>query len=227
MSERRAVRPHALGVLPLIGRDAERATLTRVLDDAERGTSSTIFLAGEGGIGKTRLAESVLQEATARGWSTAVGRAYPVETGVPYAVFADALLPLLKVLDRGALAVLSRGGEAELARLFPALELRSDARTPPAGATSDIKARLLWNFSQFLGRFAAKRPLLIALENLQWADASSLELLHFTARQRLAAGLSAVAAFENLLDRSVIAGLTPTPLLGDPRIWRVGLRWQR
>src|SRR5689334_15039443 len=55
MSERRAVRPHALGVLPLVGRDAERATLARALDDAERGTSSTIFLAGEGGIGKTRL----------------------------------------------------------------------------------------------------------------------------------------------------------------------------
>jgi hypothetical protein len=36
-----------------------------------------------------------------------------------------------------------------------------------------------------------------------------------------------VASIENLLDRSVIAGLTPTPLLGDPRIWRVGLRWQR
>src|SRR3982750_3131961 len=130
MSERRTVRPHPLGVLPLIGRDAERATLGRLLDDAERGTSSTIFLAGEGGIGKTRLAESVLQEATARGWSTAVGRAYPVGTGGPSAVFADALLPLLKVLDRGALAVLSRGGEAELARLFPALDLRSDARTP-------------------------------------------------------------------------------------------------
>jgi DNA-binding CsgD family transcriptional regulator len=177
------VRSPALGIVPLIGREAERATLTRALDDAERGTSSTIFLAGEGGIGKTRLAESILEDATARGWSTAVGRAYPVETGVPYAVFADALLPVLKMLDRGTLAVLTRGGEAELARLFPALDLRADTRVATAGAASDIKARLLWNFSQFLGRFAAKRPLLITLENLQWADASSLELLHFTARQ--------------------------------------------
>ncbi len=172
-----------VGLLPLTGRDVERAVLVRALDAAERGTSSTIFLAGEGGIGKTRLAESVVEEATSRGWSTAVGRAYPVETGVPYAVFADALLPVLKALDRGTLTVLSRGGEAELARLFPALDLHSETRAQANGAASDTKARLLWNFSQFLGRFAAKRPLLIALENLQWADASSLELLHFTARQ--------------------------------------------
>jgi DNA-binding CsgD family transcriptional regulator len=215
MSERRAVRPHALGVLPLIGRDAERATLTRVLDDADRGTSSTIFLAGEGGIGKTRLAESVLQEATARGWSTAVGRAYPVETGVPYAVFADALLPLLKVLDRGALAVLSRGGEAELARLFPALDLRSDARTAPAGAASDIKARLLWNFSQFLGRFAAKRPLLLTLENLQWADASSLELLHFTVRQLAGQRIVILCSYnEAQRDANVALATTERSLVG-------------
>ena len=129
------------------------------------------------------MAESVVAEATSRGWSTAVGRAYPVETGVPYALFADALLPVLKAIDRGTLTVLSRGGEAELARLFPALDLHSETRAQANGAAADMKARLFWNFSQFLGRFAAKRPLLIVLENLQWADASSLELLHFIARQ--------------------------------------------
>ena len=175
-------RPASLGLLPLIGRDQEVARLTRALEDAERGSPSTIFLAGEGGIGKTRLAEFLVDAATRRNWSTAVGRAYPVETGVPYALFSDALLPRLKAMDPGTLAVMSRGGEAELARLFPALDLRTDSRAP-RGDVSDLKARLLWNFSQFLGRFAAKRPLLIVLENVHWADASSLELLHFVARQ--------------------------------------------
>ena len=62
-----------------------------------------------------------------RGWSAVVGRAYPVETGVPYALFSDALLPTLKAMDAATLAVLSRGGEPELARLFPALDLRVDS----------------------------------------------------------------------------------------------------
>lgn len=174
---------NSLGTLPLVGREKERELLFRALDAADRGNAATIFLAGDGGIGKTRLAETVVQEATRRGWSTTVGRAYPVETGVPYALFSDAMLPALRALDAGALSVLSRGGEAELSRLFPALDFRVDSRSAVRGDGADIKARLLWNFSQFLGRFAAKRSLLIVLENLQWADASSLELLHFTARQ--------------------------------------------
>src|SRR6185503_13221678 len=175
-------RPATLGTLPLVWRDEEIAALSRALDDAERGTSATIFLAGEGGIGKTRLAEHVVTEAARRKWSVAVGRAYPVETGVPYALFSDALLPTLRSMDSATLAVVSRGGEAELARLFPALDLKTDSRAA-RGDAADVKARLLWNFSQFLSRFAAKKPLLLVLENLQWADASSLELLHFVARQ--------------------------------------------
>jgi DNA-binding CsgD family transcriptional regulator len=143
---------------------------------------STLFIAGEGGVGKTRLVEVVVTEATRRGWTVAAGRAYPVETGVPYALFSDALVPTLKAMDPGTLSVMSRGGEAELARMFPALDLRVDARLQ-RGDVADLKARLLWNFSQFVRRFAAKRPLLLVLENLHWADASSLELLHFTARQ--------------------------------------------
>jgi DNA-binding CsgD family transcriptional regulator len=176
-------RTHTLGTLPLVGREKEKDLLLHALDAADRGTASTIFLAGDGGVGKTRLAETIVHEATRRGWSTAVGRAYPVETGVPYALFSDALLPALRALDAGALAVLSRGGEAELSRLFPALDFRVEVRSVIRSDAAETKARLLWNFSQFLGRFAAKRSLLVVLENLQWADASSLELLHFTSRQ--------------------------------------------
>jgi DNA-binding CsgD family transcriptional regulator len=68
-------------------------------------------------------------------------------------------------------------------QLFPALESGGRAAAAPRGDPAELKSRLLWNFAQFLSRFAAKRPLLIALENVQWADSASLELLHFIARQ--------------------------------------------
>src|SRR5687768_3650043 len=84
-----AARHDSIGPLPLVGRDAELRTLLHTLDAAERGASTTVFLAGDGGIGKTRLAETVVNAAIRRGWTTAVGRAYPVETGVPYALFSD------------------------------------------------------------------------------------------------------------------------------------------
>jgi DNA-binding CsgD family transcriptional regulator len=169
---------------PLFGRSAELALLSKTLDDAAHGAGRSVFIVGEGGIGKTRLATAAAELAAKRGWSVALGRAYPVETGVPYALFADALLPLVRKLDPATMAVLTRGGAADFAYLFPNLATSAERDRGSAGADpSEIKARLLWSFTQFLGRLSAKQPLFVVLENLQWADASSLELLHFVARQ--------------------------------------------
>jgi DNA-binding CsgD family transcriptional regulator len=169
---------------PLVGRSAELSLLSRTIDEAAQGAGRSVFIVGEGGIGKTRLATAAAERAAKRGWSVAVGRAYPVETGVPYALFSDALLPLVRKLDPATLSVLSRGGAADFGYLFPNLGTSTERDRASAGADpSEIKARLLWNFTQFLGRLSAKQPLFVVLENLQWADASSLELLHFVGRQ--------------------------------------------
>jgi len=169
---------------PLVGRSGELAFLSKTLDEAANGAGRSVFIVGEGGIGKTRLATAAAERAAKRGWSVAVGRSYPVETGVPYALFSDALLPLVRKLEPTTLSVLTRGGAAELGYVFPNLGAPADRERASAGVDpSEIKARLLWNFTQFLGRLSAKQPLFIVLENLQWADASSLELLHFVARQ--------------------------------------------
>ena len=158
--------------------------LSQALANVGSGRGCTVILAGEGGIGKTRLAKAAVEDAERRKWQVAFGRAYPVETGVPYALFSDALLPILRKLDASALQVLTRGGSAELAYLFPALVASHERATPVArGDPAEFKARLLWNFTQFLVRLSAKQPLVLVLENLQWADAASLELLHFVARQ--------------------------------------------
>ena len=175
----------SLAQFPLVGRGTESAVLRSLLDDAERGHGRTIFLTGEPGIGKTRLSEELASEATRRGWAIALGRAYAVESGVPYAPFADALVPILRSLSPATLATLSRGGAAELALLFPTLPIEATVGRPSVviGDAAELKTRLYWTFLQFLIRFAEKRPLLIVLENLHWTDPSSLELLHFTARQ--------------------------------------------
>ncbi|MEP6690187.1 MAG: AAA family ATPase [Gemmatimonadaceae bacterium] len=179
--------------LPLVGRAAELTWLRETLTRVKAGHGATVILYGESGVGKTRLVTAAAEVATREGWSVSIGRAYPMEAGVPYACFADALLPLLRSIDPAALATLTRGGTAELASLFPALApaggdarggaLRGALRDSLTDSPAEVKSRLLWNFQQFLIRYAAKEPMLIVLENLQWADASSLELLHFTARQ--------------------------------------------
>ncbi|HEX8452468.1 MAG TPA: AAA family ATPase [Longimicrobium sp.] len=162
--------------LPLVGREAEVAMLRELLDSADAGRGGMLVFSGESGIGKSRLLRAAAEDAERRGWSVAVGRAYPVEAGIPYAPVADLLLPIVRALSPEALATLTRGGETELAWLIPALH------RPGPEAQPELKTRLLWSFTEFLGRLAARRPLLLLIDDLQWADASSLELLHFAAR---------------------------------------------
>lgn len=168
----------------LIGRDTELTRLGGALGDADAGRGQTWFVVGESGIGKTRLVSSIAESAARRGFTVAVGQAYPMESGVPYSVFSDALVPLLRGIEPSVLTLLTRGASNDLAQLFPALDDgRRASIDAPRGDPAEVKARLLWNFAQFLARFAAKHPLLIVLENLQWADSASLEMLHFAARQ--------------------------------------------
>jgi ATP/maltotriose-dependent transcriptional regulator MalT len=172
------------GALPLVGRGTEVAELHAALDATARGAGSTWLVSGTGGVGKTRLGRVLSEDAARRGWTTASGRAFPVEAGVPYALFADALLPTLRQLDEPALTVLTRG-VGELTQIFPWL----GGGSAVAMQSPDFRSRLHWHFAQFVRGLAAKQPLVVVLEDLQWADTSSLELLHFVARHLVDAPL--------------------------------------
>lgn len=165
---------------PLVGRSAELAALSGALDEARRGRGSVHVLAGDGGVGKTRLTAAVQEAAGTRGVTPVVGRAFPVEAGIPYALFADAFVPFLRAMPPATLQTLSRGGMAELSLLFPALD--GSGAAPRVGNAAELRPRLLDTFAQLLQRLAKREPLLLVLENLQWADPSSFDLLHFVAR---------------------------------------------
>jgi DNA-binding NarL/FixJ family response regulator len=220
-----------LPALPLVGRAAELETLRDALVRAAAGRGGGVLLIGEGGVGKSRLATAAAEEAAVRGFTVARGRAYPMESGVPYALFADALLPVLRAMPTATLAVLARGGEAELAYVFPALAVGAREVAAPrvsaGGDPAEFKSRLLWTIAQFVRAFAARQPLLIVLDDVQWADASSLELLHFLARQCADAPVLLVATLndgdrrtqpalraleQSLLGTGAIAPLRVTPL---------------
>jgi ATP/maltotriose-dependent transcriptional regulator MalT len=170
-----------LGQFPLVGRKEELAQLEALLEP--RHPVSIALISGQSGSGKTRLAREFAIRAERRGWRVARGRAYPVEQGVPYALFSDALQTHLDALDADTLAVLSRGGERELEYLFPALAPpRSPLRERENVDPEELRTRIFWNFAEFLKSYAARSPLLVCLDDLHWADASSLELIHFLAR---------------------------------------------
>jgi DNA-binding CsgD family transcriptional regulator len=106
-----------------------------------------------------------------------------VESGIPYAPLAEAFVPLLRGMSPDEVANLTRGAEIELAQLLPSIRSPTSTAFRDIEPAAELRIRLLWNFSEFLERLAVKRPLLLILDDLQWADASSLELLHFVARR--------------------------------------------
>ncbi len=178
--------------LPLVGRAEELDRLHRVFgDDGE--TTPLVFLSGEAGVGKSRLVDTLAAEARRRGWTVAAGRAYPVETGMPFSLLSDAVLPILRDLDEAALTVLTRGTSGDLRQLFPALG--AEAPPPPEWDPEEFRTRLFWSFTEFLKRLAERGPLLMVTEDLHWADESSLSLLHFVARQVGGAPIRIVATY--------------------------------
>ncbi len=165
---------------PLIGRQRETTALTAALEAARKSRGSVHILAGESGIGKTRITEAVAERAAEKGFLTIIGRAFPVESGIPFALFGDGFVPLLRGMPPATLQTLSRGGMTELGVLFPTLRLEGAAAR--GGDPSDLRPRVFDVFAQLLFRLAQKQPILVVLENLQWADPSSLDLFHFIAR---------------------------------------------
>ncbi|MBT8398448.1 MAG: AAA family ATPase, partial [Gemmatimonadetes bacterium] len=169
--------------LPLIGREETKARLVSGLQSALEGVGRTLLLRGELGTGKSHLCRHLRDDAERRGFKVVLGRAYRAESGVPYSLFSDAFLPLLRDQAPETLEVLSRGGALELEHLFPGLT-RTSAETARVESESpgELRARVLWTFVEVLKGLAEREPLCIILDDLQWADPSSLEATHFLAR---------------------------------------------
>ncbi len=170
------------GRVPLVGRSREIATLGQLLEQTEKRHGHTAFIRGPRGAGKTRLAREAAEYARSRGWTVLSGRAYPAERLVPFALFSDAFLPILQGLSDETLGELAPGGADALCALFPTLGAPPPAMHERHSDPGELQARLFWHFMGALGRLATHRPVLLIMEDLDFADRSSLELLHFVAR---------------------------------------------
>ncbi len=186
----------ALMAFPLVGRDAELTQLRTWLDRVGNSPEPAVFLRGEGGVGKSRLARAVGEDARRKDWTVLAGRAYPVESSAPYALLSDAFVPFLRTLEPSALVTLTRGGDDALRTLFPALGASTGAAADE-GSPEELKTRLYWNFTELLRGLAERSPILILLEDIEWADRPSLELLHFLVRQTAGAPVRVVATYDD------------------------------
>jgi predicted ATPase len=172
----------------LVGRDAEIARLRAALERTAAGEPATVLVAGEAGIGKTRLVTEAVGHATVLGAVVLSGGCLDVGDGVlAYAPVVEALRPLASLLAPAELERVLDGAGEELARLVPELGPRGVAG--PGGPLEP--SRLFELLLGMLHRIAERIPVLLVAEDLHWADQSTRDLLGFLVRN-LRAGVALV-----------------------------------
>src|SRR5215831_19151342 len=182
----------------LVGRAAEAAQLWAAFECAQAGSPATVVVAGEAGVGKTRLVTELIARARAQGALALAGGCLDVGEGVvAYAPMVEALRSLGGAIDPAELESVLDGARAELARLVPDLGAPAGARVQDAaGAGGLLPGRLFELLLGVLHRLAARGPVLLVVEDLHWADQSTRELLGFLVRN-LRAGVSLVLTFRS------------------------------
>ena len=172
----------------LVGRDAEAARLRAAIERAAAGQSATVLVAGEAGIGKTRLVTEALGHAAGLGAVALAGSCLDVGDGVlAYAPMVEALRPLAGLLDPAELERVLGGARSELTLLVPELRPADAAGQSGPLAPSQLFELLLG----MLHRIAERTPVLLVVEDLHWADQSTRDLLRFLVRN-LRAGVALV-----------------------------------
>jgi DNA-binding SARP family transcriptional activator/predicted ATPase len=196
---------------PLVGRAAEHLELVSAYRLARRNQPQAVLLEGEPGIGKTRLAQDFLTWAAAQGAEVLHGRAFEIGGQVPYQIVIDALRFMWSKSAGGhasgesfaPAAPLSRSLSivwlAELTRLLP--ELRDhypDVPAPLPLNEGEARARLfeaVARLGQALAERAPAHSIVLFLDDLQWADAASLDLLAYAGRRWAAANTPILLIF--------------------------------
>jgi DNA-binding CsgD family transcriptional regulator/tetratricopeptide (TPR) repeat protein len=176
---------------PLVGRDRELTTLAGLLEEARRGHSGVVLVAGEPGIGKTRLLLELARRARAGEWHVLLGRAYESEGMPPYLPFIEALRDHLRTHRPDEVRAQLEGTTPDVLRLLPELASRlaspagPGARSPAGRDPEGERYRLFESVCGVLLNIAASPPtgLLVCLDDLQWADPPSLQLVLHLARK--------------------------------------------
>src|SRR5712692_2580722 len=167
---------------PLLGRTTELSTLIKVYHTTRRGQTQVVLLEGEVGIGKTRLATEFLAWAEMEGADVLQGQAFETGGHLPYRPVIEALRPRIE-RENAPDDLLSDTWLAELSRLLPELCERYPDLPDPVGDKSVARTRLFEAVAQLGQALAARTMLVLFIDDVQWADAASLDVLHYLARR--------------------------------------------
>ena len=196
-----------------VGRRRELTVLTDSLADALAGRGRLVLLVGEPGIGKSRLAEVLIGEARERGARVLVGRCWEAGGAPAYWPWVQALRSYVREAEPDTLRSELGLGAADLAQMIPELRQRvPDLPEPSAIESEGARFRLFDATAEFLRNASRSRPIVLVLDDLHAADAPSLLLLQFLARELGSTRVLLLGAYR---DVDPIPGQPLTGMLGE------------
>ena len=168
-----------------VGRERELAEIRGGLDDVGAGQGRLFLLSGEPGIGKTRLAEEISNDASARGMRVVWGRSWEGGGAPAYWPFIQILRACIEGRDSEDLKALLGSCASEIALLIPEIKLSLPSLEGAKAATDPESARfrLFDAVAMLLKNVARNGPLLIVVDDLHDADHPSLQMLRFVDRK--------------------------------------------
>jgi adenylate cyclase len=182
----------------LIGRDAERARLVQLIADAKCGRGSLVLLSGEAGVGKTHLAQEAQNAARREGFQTLAGRCYEQQGVTPLNAYIEVLDDAMRLMPGSEFRRAMGPGASELAKLLPELHRLFPDLPPALELPPQLRQRFLFtNIREFFTRCAHIRPLLIFIDDLQWADESTLQFTQHLAHAVAELPIVIVAAYRD------------------------------
>jgi DNA-binding CsgD family transcriptional regulator/tetratricopeptide (TPR) repeat protein len=179
-----------------VGRAEELQRLLGLLDRAERGRPAVGLIAGDAGVGKTRLLDELAARAEGRGVRVLVGGCMEVgDVGLPYVPFVDAFRDLGTRPGEAEVAAPLAAALPSLGRLLP--ELATDHGPPPPPGDGFERVQLFDGVLSLLVRLSELSPLLLVIEDLHWADRSTRDLLAFLVRTLRGGRVALVASYRS------------------------------
>ncbi|MDH4192427.1 MAG: AAA family ATPase, partial [Betaproteobacteria bacterium] len=168
---------------PLVGRNNEYGLLIGLISRLTAGTGYTVLIEGEPGIGKSRLLREVTRYAHAQNLPTLTANCYEIERAMPYQPVVDLVTRALERVSSAALRTLAPVSLAELAALVPEIGERFPDLPQLSNDFPEARqARLSRAVDQLLEASRDGRPAVLMVDDFQWADDASAQVLHYLAR---------------------------------------------
>lgn len=190
----------AFGVLSdvFVGRETELARLGEALEAALQGHGRIVTLAGEPGIGKTRTARELAGRAAARGAAVHWARCQEEGGAPPFCRWVQLIRAYARAANPSDLRCDLGPGAPDITEVVPDLRaIFPDLESPPSLELDRARFRFFDSVAAFLKRASARRPLVLILDNLHWADRPSLLLLEFLTSELAASRLFILGTYRD------------------------------